>query len=85
MAEAELAVVNGKSQKAEESFKSAITVASRNGFVQDRALSHELASQMFASKGDDYWKNYHLDNAIRYYEEWGASVKASQLKKSRKI
>lgn len=80
MAEVELAVVNGKSQKAEESFKSAITVASRNGYVQDRALSHELASQWFALKGDDYWKDYHLDNAIRYYEEWGASVKVSQLK-----
>mmetsp|Transcript_35089 Transcript_35089/g.59569 ORF Transcript_35089/g.59569 Transcript_35089/m.59569 type:complete len:329 (+) Transcript_35089:112-1098(+) len=84
LVEAELAFLDGKCEEAEESYKSAISVASRNGFLQDKALSHELASRYFSVvKGDDYWKEYHLDSAIKSYIDWGATVKAEQLKSMR--
>lgn len=73
--EAELAVLNGNSHVAEDSYKLAITVAEKNGLIQDLALSHELAS-----KGDDYHRDHHMKNAIKCYSEWGATKKVRQLK-----
>ena len=77
--EAELAALDKKPQKAENSYKAAITVASTNGFLQDRALSHEVASIYFAGKGDDYWKDYHMQQCLASYSEWGAAAKVRQL------
>lgn len=73
--EAELAVLNGNSYVAEDSYKLAITVAEKNGLIQDLALSHELASI-----GDDSHREYHMKNAIKCYFEWGATKKVRQLK-----
>ena len=84
LVEAQLAALEGKNNKAEEKYKSAIATATRNGFIQDRALSHELASEYFAATTNDYWKDYHLDNAIKSYTDWGASVKVAQLESKRK-
>ena len=77
--EAEIAALENKSGKAEDSYKAAITVASTNGFIQDCALSHELTSAYFASKGDHYWKDYHMEKCIERYSEWGATAKVEQL------
>ena len=75
--EAELAVLNGNNNVAENSYQLAITVAEKNGLIQDLALSHELAS---SSMGDDNHRDYHMKNAIKCYSEWGATKKARQLK-----
>ncbi len=79
--EAELAVLNGKSSKAKEKFNDAIVTSSRNGFLQDRALAHELAAAFFKAQGDDNWEKYHIDRSIACYEEWGCSEKVMQLSK----
>eukprot|EP00984_Skeletonema_dohrnii_P038467 scaffold41725_cov222-Skeletonema_dohrnii-CCMP3373.AAC.1 len=71
--EAERAVLSGKNKKAKESFNAAITTSSRNGFLHDRALVHELAGAYFKAQGDDYWGNYHIE------QEWGCSGKVEQL------
>ena len=76
---AEHAALKGNTAKAEEQFKLAVSVASKNGFLQDRALAHELAGAYYASKGDDYWANYHLDCAERSYLDWGATAKVEEL------
>eukprot|EP00984_Skeletonema_dohrnii_P034357 scaffold33538_cov179-Skeletonema_dohrnii-CCMP3373.AAC.2 len=73
--EAELAVLDGKNKKAKESFSAAITTSSRNGFLHDRALAHELASAHFRAQGDDYWGNYHIECSKRCYQEWGCNKK----------
>ena len=73
--EAELAVLNGNSNMAEDSYTLAITVAEKNGLIQDQALSHELAS----AAGIDNRGDYHMKRAIKYYSEWGATKKVSQL------
>lgn len=77
--EAEIAALENKCNKAEDSYKAAITVASTNGFIQDCALSHELTSAYFASKSDHYWKDYHMEQCIERYSEWGAAAKVEQL------
>eukprot|EP00984_Skeletonema_dohrnii_P012657 scaffold5163_cov81-Skeletonema_dohrnii-CCMP3373.AAC.1 len=77
--EAELAVLNGKNKKAKESFNAAITTSSRNGFLHDRALAHELASAHFRAQGDDYWGNYHIECSRACYQEWGCIGKVEQL------
>ena len=76
--EAELAVLNGNN-KAKEEFNAAIATSSRNGFLHDRALAHELASAYFKVQGDDNWEKYHIDRSIACYQEWGCSEKVKQL------
>ena len=77
--EAELAVLEGKVKEAEKSFKLAVASARRNGFIQDRALAHELSGALFEAQGDDYWKNYHLECAKTCYQEWGCSAKVEKF------
>jgi len=81
--EAELALLhgkkNGKDKKAKASFNAAIATSSRNGFLQDRALAHELASAYFKAQADEYWGDYHIECSRACYQEWGCSVKVEQL------
>jgi len=77
--EAELAVLQGKNKKAKESFNAAISTSRSNGFLQDRALAHELASAYFKAQGDDYWRNYHIECSRACYQEWGCGEKVEQL------
>ena len=71
----QLAVLNSNHATAEASIKDGIATAKRNGFLQDRALAHELAAGYFAAKGDDYWANYHCSSAQTCYSDWGATAK----------
>jgi hypothetical protein len=68
-------VLEGNRTKVEEHFKSAIAVASKNGFMHDRALAHELASAFFSDEGEEYWQSYHLEQAQKSYSNWGATEK----------
>jgi hypothetical protein len=80
--EAEHAVLNGKNKKAKESFNAAITTSSRNGFLHDRALAHELASAHFRAQGDDYWGNYHIECSRACCQEWGVLERLNSLCKN---
>jgi len=77
--ESELASLNGKYNKAEQHFKSAIDTAEKNGFLQDQALSNEMASTYYKRRGDESNRDYHLKQAIECYSKWGATAKADQL------
>ena len=77
--EAEYASLKRKHKKAEESYKAAITVAKTNGFRQDVALSHELASMYYDRQGEMYWVDYHSERCLECYKEWGATAKVTQL------
>ena len=79
---AELAALEGKHSKAEENYKSAITVATRNGFLHDKALSHELAWRYFDKRGDNYWANYHHERCQESYSDWGATAKVDSLRRA---
>ncbi|EJK70311.1 hypothetical protein THAOC_08341 [Thalassiosira oceanica] len=77
--EAELASFEGKKKEAVSHYSEAIETAEKNGFLQDQALSNELASLYFDSIGDMARKSVHRKNAIRCYSEWGATAKVKQL------
>ena len=79
--EAELAYLNGHNIVAEESYQLAISTSSANGFRQDTALSHELASMYYGSKGDTCKRDDHMKHALLCYEEWGAWAKVDKLNK----
>ena len=76
---AEQAFAKGKSSDAKEEFDRAISTASRNGFIQDRALSHERCAIFFVNDKDDEWATHHVKKAIQSYEDWGASRKVQYL------
>ena len=78
--EAELASLNGKNKMATLHYRDAIDTAEKNGFLQDQALSNELASLYFGSIGDTRQMSIHRENAIRCYSEWGATTKVEQLR-----
>ncbi|EJK59248.1 hypothetical protein THAOC_20557 [Thalassiosira oceanica] len=78
--DAELASVEGKKKKAISHYRDAIDMAEKNGFLQDQALSSELASLYFDSIGDTRQMSIHRENAIRCYSEWGATAKVEQLR-----
>ncbi|KAL7526898.1 hypothetical protein ACHAXR_001699 [Thalassiosira sp. AJA248-18] len=82
---AELAVLKGNKSKAEEQFKSAISVASMNGFLQDRGLAHELAGRYYSAQGDTYWVKHHLERAEQSFADWGATVKVEQLMEQKRV
>lgn len=75
---AQYAALCGKRNLAEKNFKAAITVASLNGFLHDRALSNELASMYYAHRGDER-ADYHFECAKRSYLDWGATAKADTM------
>ncbi|EJK71681.1 hypothetical protein THAOC_06856, partial [Thalassiosira oceanica] len=77
--EAELASLKGNKMKAIMHYRDAIDTAEKNGFLQDQALSNELASLYFGSIGDSRQKSIHRETAIRCYSEWGAAAKVQQL------
>lgn len=75
---AELAVLKHNKTEAEKNFKSATTIAAKNGFLQDKALAHQLAGQYFTSQGDQYWANYHKECSQKAFLEWGAMIKVEE-------
>ena len=82
---AEHAVLKGKKSKAREQFKRAISVASQNGFLQDRGLAHELAGRYHLSQGDTHWARYHLEHAELSFSDWGATIKVEQLQEQKRV
>ena len=76
---AEQKFAKGKSSDAREEFDRAISTASRNGFIQDRALSHERCALFFVKEKDNEWASHHMKKAIQSYEDWGASRKVQHL------
>ena len=78
--EAELASLKGKKMKAISHYRDAIDTAEKNGFLQDQALSNELASLYFGSIGDTTQQSIHRETAIQCYSEWGAAAKVEQLR-----
>ena len=78
---AEYSILKGNKTKAEESFKSSISVAKQRMVpckIKDWRTSLP-AHTYYATKGDDfilgddYWANYHMVSAMRSFSDWGAT------------
>lgn len=91
---AELAAFRNRPSKAKELYRESIYMASRAGYLQDKALAHERAAAFqlsYAGKGavdriaaasdDDgaFWAELHLEEAILGYQEWGAQAMVDHL------
>lgn len=66
---------------AEKCYEVAVVYAGRRGLTQDQALAHECFADHFRRRGLNYSKDaeYHLTEALKLYEEWGAHAKVEQL------
>ncbi|CAJ1958968.1 unnamed protein product [Cylindrotheca closterium] len=79
---AEVAVLEKRFTKADALYKQAICRAARIGHIHHAALFHErFAEYRLEVRGDKDDGKYHMEQAVRYYTEWGAVGKAEELKK----
>ena len=76
---AELARVEGRGMRALQLYEQAIRLAADNGFVQDRALSCELAAAFCLSQGLEAAGRAHLREARQGYLLWAAHAKVALL------
>ncbi len=77
--EAELARVEGKSWEAAELYEKAIVGARVNGFLQEEALSHELAAVFYLELGMEDAAQIHILRAHTKYGQWQAREKVRAL------
>ena len=76
---AEIARVEGRVSEAMNLYERAIRSARANGFVQNEALSYELAARFYAARGLEEIAHLYIGNARRAYLRWGAVGKVRQL------
>lgn len=78
---AEHYTLNGKLGKAEDKYQKAIVFTARTGHLHHTALFNERYADFWQYKRKDLNEaRYRLGEAIRSYEEWGATGKVQQLK-----
>ena len=79
LAAAELAGVEGRDVEAMRLYEQAIRSALDKGFIQDSAVSAELAAEFFARCGLEKMAHSYRGEARELYRRWGASAKVAQL------
>jgi PAS domain S-box-containing protein len=76
---AEIARLERRELDAMHFYEEAIQSARDNGFVQNEALSHELAARFYLVRGFEMIGRSYLRNARNCYDRWGALAKVKQL------
>jgi len=76
---AEIARIEGRAFDAMQLYEQAIQSARENGFVQNEALSHEVAARFYSARGFETIAHTYLRNARNCYDRWGAFGKVKQL------
>ena len=76
---AEIARLEGRELDAERLYERAIRAARTSNFLQNEALSCELAASFYAARGFDINAHAHLQKARHCYLSWGAIGKVQQL------
>ena len=83
MLSAEEASLKKKYKLADRLYKQAIIIAARNGQVHHAALfSERFGEYRLETHGDEEDRKYYMEQAIRFYTEWGAVGKAEELKQT---
>jgi hypothetical protein len=83
--EAEAATLSRRTcAKAKNLFLVAVNTASRNGYLNDKALCHERAMRFHLensdrSQEDRFWAENHFKDSVQAYCEWNAYRKARHL------
>ena len=76
---AEVARIEGRDMEAMPLYEEAIRSARENGFVQNEALSYELAAKFWLSKGHEDFARLYIIKAHRGYGRWQALGKTKAL------
>src|SRR5262249_39312731 len=71
--------LEGRVLEAEQLYEKAIRSARSNGFVNNEAISHELAARFYAARGFQKFADAYLLEARYCYQRWGAEGKVAQL------
>ncbi|RCJ29479.1 serine/threonine protein kinase [Nostoc punctiforme NIES-2108] len=79
LVEAEKARVLGQFFEAEEFYEQAIFGAKENEYLQEEALSYELAAKHYLDRGRERFAQLYMKEAHYCYERWGATAKAKDL------
>ena len=79
LVDAEIAGLEGRELDAGRLYEQAIRSARDNAFVQNEALSYELAARFYAARGFEQIAHLYLRNARHGYLRWGADGKVRQL------
>jgi predicted ATPase len=78
-------LLEGHEEEIRKKYDQAISVAGRNGFSNDKALSNERAGEYFVSVGGasaSFWARHYMKSAYQLYTDWEAWGKAGQLKEN---
>ncbi|KAL3931247.1 MAG: hypothetical protein SGBAC_011395 [Bacillariaceae sp.] len=79
---AEQAALDNRNELADTRYRRAIVYAARTGHLHHTALFNERYAEFLnAVKDDEYETKNRTNEAIRFYREWGAFAKASELSK----
>jgi hypothetical protein len=69
-----------KRPKWQNSFINPLSMAARGGFTQDAALANERCGEFILSVLSDKDEGrYYLEQAIKFYSDWGATKKVEML------
>nr|WP_228061671.1 ATP-binding sensor histidine kinase [Phormidium sp. LEGE 05292] len=79
--EAEMERIWGKKAEAIDLYDRAITVAKKNGYVQEEALGNELAAKFYLEWGKEKVAAGYMQEAYYCYARWGALAKINDLEK----
>lgn len=79
LVEAEAARLTGDNWQAAMLYDKAIAVAGQNGFIQEEALTNELAAAFWLKKGKEEFARGYLKKAHYGYRLWGAKGKVELL------
>ncbi|WP_208345824.1 trifunctional serine/threonine-protein kinase/ATP-binding protein/sensor histidine kinase, partial [Aetokthonos hydrillicola] len=79
LVEAELHRVLGLKAEALQSYERAIAIAKANGYIQDEALSNELAAKFYLDWGKEKIAAGYMQEAYYCYTRWGAKAKIIDL------
>ncbi|MBW4448142.1 MAG: AAA family ATPase [Spirirestis rafaelensis WJT71-NPBG6] len=79
LVEAEKARILGRFFEAEELYEQAIISAKHNEYLQEEALSYELAAKHYLARGRAKIAQTYMKEAHYCYERWGAMAKVKDL------
>ena len=82
--EAETARVSRKMEKAKELYAEAIKTSRQAKYDQDAALCNERAALLYVELEDKASASHHMEEAVKGFQEYGATKKVEQLRKEYK-
>ncbi|CAJ1955731.1 unnamed protein product [Cylindrotheca closterium] len=79
---AEQAAIDKKKEDARRHYHDAIVLSARTGHIQYAALANERYADFCRNElGDEDEASFRIEEAIRYYKEWGAHAKVERLQR----